>query len=167
MLFNYDYFQVMTLILLYMVIYNLTSFALFATVIQFLNLKLKTLYSFAHLGASTFFTKVLTLIVLSLAGVPPLLGFFSKIFVFVLVANSSLLVLFPSLFILLFVGLYFYIQNLRFLNSTNYSDIHYQSEKLLRTNPLYFTLVIPICFLLVFGFCYLDDFLLLCAWVLL
>ncbi len=97
MLFNYDYFQVMTLVLLYMVLYNLTSFALFATLTQFLNSQLKTLYSFASLGSSTIFTKILTLIILSLAGVPPLLGFFSKIFVFVLVANSSLILLFPSL----------------------------------------------------------------------
>ena len=167
MLFNYDYFQVMTLILLYMVLYNLTSFALFATVVQFLNLKLKTLYSFSQLGASTIFTKILTLIILSLAGVPPLMGFFSKIFVFVLVANSSFVILFPSLFILLFVGLYFYVQNLRFLSSTNAPDISYQSEKVLRSSPLYFTLVLPICFTLIFGFCYLDDFLLLCTWVLL
>ncbi len=166
MLFNYDYFQVMTLVLLYMVLYNLTSFALFATLTQFLNSQLKTLYSFASLGSSTIFTKILTLIILSLAGVPPLLGSFSKIFVFVLVANSSLILLFPSLFILLFVGLYFYVQNLRFLNATSTPTFSFQAEKIARLNPIYFTFVLPVCVVLVFGFCFLDDFLLLCVWVL-
>mgnify|MGYP006255023689 CR=1 FL=1 len=167
MLFNYDYLQIMILILTYMTLYNVTSFALFATLLQFMNLKIKTLYSFATLGASNIYTKILMLIILSLAGVPPLLGFFSKIFVFVLIANSSLVILFPSLFILLFVGLYFYVQNLRFLNSTSKSNFHAQAEKITRVNPIYFTFVLPICFILIFGFCYLDDFILLCSWILL
>jgi len=50
---------------------------------------------------------------LSMAGVPPFSGFFSKLAIFVLLLNSSIFFLFPLLFILLFTGLYFYLQNLR------------------------------------------------------
>ena len=150
-----------------MSIYNITSFALFATLLQFMSLRIKTLFSFATVGASNVYTKILMLIILSLAGVPPLLGFFSKIFVFVLIANSSLVILFPSLFILLFIGLYFYVQNLRFLNSTSVSDFQYQIEKVAKVNPAYFTFVLPTSFVLIFGLCYLDDLILICSWVLL
>jgi NADH:ubiquinone oxidoreductase subunit 2 (subunit N) len=104
---------------------------------------------------------------LSMAGVPPLLGFFSKIFIFVLVAHSNLFVLFLPLFILLFVGLYFYVQNLRFLNSTNKPQLVLPSELSLRSNFSYYTTSLPLLFLVIFGFCYVDDLLLLSAWVLL
>lgn len=167
MLFNYDTLHTMTLLLTYMIIYNLTSFLLFSTLLQIANTKVKTLFSLSDLGSANFFTKTLSVTLLSMAGVPPLLGFFSKIFIFVLVAHSNLFVLFLPLFILLFVGLYFYVQNLRFLNSTNKPQLVLPSELSLRSNFSYYTTSLPLLFLVIFGFCYVDDLLLLSAWVLL
>lgn len=166
MLFHYDYLQAFLLVLTYIVIYNLTSLVLFATIMQIIVTDMKTLFSFSTLGSSNYFTKILALAVLSLAGVPPLVGFFSKVFVFVLVANSTFVVLFPSFFTLLFIGLYFYIQNLRFLNATNAPTPHYMIELSLRTHPVYFSLILPLAFLILFGFCYLDDIFILGAWLL-
>jgi NADH:ubiquinone oxidoreductase subunit 2 (subunit N) len=160
MLFSYDYTQTMLLVLSYMIIYNLTSLLLFSTLMQIINTNIKTTYSFSNIGASNVFTKFLGLSILSMAGVPPLLGFFSKIFVFVLISNSSIFILFPPFFILLFVGLYFYVQNLRFLNSTNNSNTNLISELHGRLNFLYFTFSLPVAFFIVFGFCYVDDLLL-------
>ena len=151
----------MLLILSYMIIYNITSFLFFSTLLQASSTKLQTLYSFASLGASSLHSKLLGLSILSLAGVPPLLGFFSKIFIFTLVTNSNLFVLFPPLFLLLFVGLYFYIQNMRFLSTTSTSDATLKSELQLRLGSTFYVLNLPIAFFIVFGFCYVDDLLLL------
>jgi len=151
----------MLLVLSYMIIYNLTSFLFFSTLLQASTTKLQTLYSFSSLGASSLHSKLLGLSVLSLAGVPPLLGFFSKIFVFTLVSNSNLFLLFPPFFILLFVGLYFYIQNMRFLNTTSTPDLNLKSELQLRSNTSYYSYNLPIAFFIICGFCYVDDLLLL------
>lgn len=167
MLFNYDFLQTMLLLLTYMLIYNLTSFLLFTTVLQSTGTNVKTLFSFSNFGATNIFTKILSLVILSLAGVPPLLGFFSKIFVFVLISGSNLGILFPSFFVLLFIGLYFYIQNLRFLSSTNASLPTSQVELSLRNNFAYFYTAIPLSFFIIFGFCYVDDLLVLSLWTLL
>jgi len=157
----------MLLVLSYMIIYNLTSFLFFSTLLQASTTKLQTLYSFSSLGASSLHSKLLGLSVLSLAGVPPLLGFFSKIFVFTLVSNSNLFLLFPPFFILLFVGLYFYIQNMRFLNTTSTPDLNLKSELQLRSNTSYYSYNLPIAFFIICGFCYVDDLLLLGSWILL
>jgi len=157
----------MLLVSTYMLIYNLTSFLLFSTFLQLAHTNLKTLFSLSNLGTSGFFTKVLSLALLSLAGVPPLAGFFSKIFLFVLISHSHLFIVFPPLFVLLFVGLYFYIQNLRFLNSTNPSSLNHLSELSPRSSAAYFILTLPLSFFTVFGFCYMEDLVLLLSWVLL
>ena len=166
MMLSYDYTQTLLLVVSYMLIYNITSFLLFSSLLQVMNTNMKTLYAFATLGPSNVFTKVINISLLSLAGVPPLLGFFSKIFIFVLLSNSNLFVLFPPFFILLFIGLYFYIQNMRFLNASSPSTLEQPVELSLRVNFLYFTFAVPILFVVIFGFCYVEDVMLLVAWVL-
>ena len=161
MLFKCEYIHTMTLVLSYMIIYNLTSLLLFSTVLQVINTKMKTLYSFSTLGSSSIFAKLLGLAILSLAGVPPLWGFFAKIFVFVLLADANLFILFPPFFTLLLTGLYFYVQNLRFLNATGPSSLTYSSETSTRLQIIYFTIALPLAFLIIFGFCYIDDLLII------
>ena len=157
MLINYDSFQVIIFVFTYLVIYNLTSFVFFTTFLQFLNVQITTLFSLTILNQSNFFTKVLSLTLLSLAGVPPLVGFFSKIFVVILVSNSQFFLLFFPFFVLLFTGLYFYIQNIRFLHSTTLHNLPYLTELSFRISFLYLYLVILLLFFLIFGFCFIDD----------
>lgn len=163
MLLDYDFFQIMQLVLSYMLIYNLTSFLLFLTITQLLSVGLKTLSSFSDFDPSTVFSKILSVVILSLAGVPPLLGFFSKVFVFTLLANSNIFTLFPPLFVLLFTGLYFYVQNVRFLNSTSSPTQALPFALTARLTYAYFSLATPLTFIVVFGFCYVDDLTLLAA----
>lgn len=150
----------------YMFIYNFALFALFTTFLQISNFNLKTLYSLSDLGATSTFTKVLMIALFSMAGVPPFWGFFSKIFIFLLLLNSNFGLFFGLFFILLFTGLYFYIQNIRFLNPTSGSHFIYDSELGIRQLPLYYYLTYPVLFILVFGCFFTEDLFLVLLWIL-
>lgn len=84
-----------------------------------------TLQSFNNFSFNSFSLFTLTVLLFSMAGVPPFLGFFSKLLIFVLSINNDFFLLYSLLFIILFVGLYFYIQNIRFLHSTDYKTFNY------------------------------------------
>lgn len=167
MLINYDFFQTLLLVLAYLLIYNVTSFLLFFTIVQIAKSDVKTLFSFAHLNSLNIYTKTLSLVIMSLAGVPPLLGFFSKVFLFILVSHLKLFSLFLPLFVLLFAVLYFYIQNLRFLNSTSRAFDAPLLGLAFRPTTLYFLYSLPLVFLQIFGFFFIDDLLLFSSWILL
>ena len=166
MLIYYDSLQIVIFVFTYLLIYNLTAFIFFTTFLQFLNTQLITLFSLNLLTQSNLFTKVLSLSLMSLAGVPPLLGFFSKIFVVILIANSNMFILFPPFFALLFTGLYFYIQNIRFLHSTTTSNLPLIIELSLRISFVYVYAILILTFTLIFGFCFIDDLVLLFSWAL-
>lgn len=107
----------------------------------------------------------MTILLFSMAGVPPLLGFFSKLLVFVNNINNSFALLYPLLFLVLFLGLYFYIQNIRFLHSTNYQTLNYTYLNTDRTILLYNYFSIWIVILLLGGFVIINDIDLYCTWL--
>lgn len=150
-----------------MFIYNISLFLIFSTLFQFINVDYKTLTSLNMLGTHNFYSKVLILAVFSMAGVPPFWGFFAKTFLFILLCSSTFFILFPSFFLLLFVGLYFYIQNIRFLNSTSGSHFQPIIELNTRNVLLYYYSTIIWIFFILFGFMFTDDLLILCSWILL
>lgn len=95
-----------------------------------------------------------------MAGVPPFVGFFSKLFILNIILNTNLLTLYFFLFILLLVGLYFYMQNLRFLHTSNKNsnDKPYLINERVPLSYYYFS--ITFMFFVIFGVVYIDDFLL-------
>jgi NADH:ubiquinone oxidoreductase subunit 2 (subunit N) len=95
-----------------------------------------------------------------MAGVPPFLGFFSKILILILLVNSNFFLFYIFFFGLLFFGLYFYLQNIRFLHSTGLGKLNYANVGFLRTSSLYYTLTVFFLFILIFGFSFMDDFIL-------
>jgi NADH:ubiquinone oxidoreductase subunit 2 (subunit N) len=135
-----------------MFIYNVSLFTLFFTLFQLTSLETKTLFSFADLGSSKLFTKILSLTMLSMAGVPPLWGFFTKVLIFVMLVNSNFSFLFVPFFTVLLVSLYFYMQNLRFLNSANMTDSVTISDLQLRVTPFYFSFVFSSLLFIIFRF---------------
>ncbi len=147
-----------------MLIYNLSLFVIFYTLFQFTSFDLKTLYSFSSLGVNNYFTRVIIISLFSMAGVPPFWGFFSKIFIFVLLCNSTFFTLFTFFFLLLFIGLYFYIQNIRFLNTTAGADFNPIIEQNLRSTPIYYYFTTVFLFLIIFGFIFTEDLLLFMSW---
>lgn len=167
MIFSYEFNDVLVLLWSYMLIYNLSLFLVFYTLFQFISFDYKTLYSFSDLGSNNFFTKVLILALFSMAGVPPFWGFFSKLFIFTLLCNSNFFILFPFFFLILFIGLYFYIQNIRFLNATSGADFQPVIEQNLRNTPVYFYITITVLFFLLFGFIFTEDLLIVISWLVL
>lgn len=147
-------------------IYNLSLYIIFFTLYQFKNSEIKTLYSFINLGSLHYFTKTIIISLFSMAGVPPFWGFFSKLFIFTLVCTSYLFSLYPFFFLIIFIGLYFYIQNIRFLNATVGANFQPIIELNLRSVPVYYYISLTISFFLIFGFSFTEDLLLMVSWTL-
>ena len=166
MLWLKEFNDVLLLLWSYMFIYNVSLFVVFSTILQLLSSKVKTLYAFSDLGSTNTFTKILVVALFSMAGVPPFWGFFSKIFIFLLLFNSNFYLFYSFFFVLLFTGLYFYVQNIRFLNQTSSANSIFISESNLRRIPLFFYLTFVGVFLIIFGLFYTEDLFLLINWVL-
>lgn len=122
----------------------------------------KTLHSFNNFSFDSFLLLSITILLFSMAGVPPFIGFFSKLFILTLLTNNSFFVLYAVFFVVLFIGLYFYVQNIRFLHSTNYSTsarpYFITSE---RVTPLTYYFTVVALTLITLGVTYVDDILLI------
>lgn len=165
MLFSNNFIETLVILYLYMFIYNLSLFLLFWTLQQFISSNFKTLYSFSDLKFNFFYTITITIVFLSIAGVPPFLGFFSKLLILVSLINSNFFFFYVFFFGLLFFGLYFYIQNIRFLYSTGTGKISYSFESMLRTPILYYYYTYIFLFFIIFGFFFIDDLFLYFYWM--
>ena len=151
---------------IYMFVYNLSLISFFWSIFSFITIKIKTLYTFSEFSQNSFIVMNLSILLFSMAGVPPFIGFFTKIFVMVLVINNFYFLFYFIFFILLFLGLYFYMQNIRFLHSTNYKN-HYTPTLInerVTVSMFYFMILLLIT--IIFGLVYIDDFILLFTWLL-
>lgn len=150
---------------IYFFIYNITLVVMFWLLLTLLSKQFLTLQSFNNFSFNSYSVFLMTILLFSMAGVPPLLGFFSKLLVFVNNINNSFVLLYPLLFLVLFLGLYFYIQNIRFLHSTNYQTLNYTYLNTDRTILLYNYFSIWIVILLLGGFVIINDIDLYCTWL--
>lgn len=164
LLFSYDYLQTLTLLWSYVLIYNLSILPLFSSLFQLSITNIKTFNYFSTIGINSVLTKIILISFLSSAGVPPFVGFFSKIFIFTLLCNSNFSILFLILFLLIFTGLYFYMQNIRFLNTSNPLRGTLIFEKNVRLVLNFYYLILPNTLLLLLGFLILDDLIILIKW---
>jgi NADH-ubiquinone oxidoreductase chain 2 len=122
---------------------------------------MKTLYSLTDLKFNFYFVICLTIVLFSIAGVPPFIGFFSKILILISLINSNFFFFYIFFFGLLFFGLYFYLQNIRFLYSTGIGKINYSFIFNLRIASIYYYISFFILFFLIFGFFFIEDLILL------
>ena len=164
LLFSYDYLQTLTLLWSYVLIYNLSILPLFSSLFQLSITNIKTFNYFSTIGINSVLTKIILISFLSSAGVPPFVGFFSKIFIFTLLCNSNFSILFLILFLLIFTGLYFYMQNIRFLNTSNPLRGTLIFEKNVRLVLNFYYLILQNTLLLLLGFLILDDLIILIKW---
>lgn len=148
-----------------MLIYNISLTIFFWTIFNVINTQFKTLNSFNGFSFNSFYVIILTILLFSMAGVPPFIGFFSKLFIITLLVNNAFFILYALFIIILLIGLYFYVQNIRFLHSTNFSSLNYTYITNERHTLLYYYFTITFVFFFVFGTFYIDDFILLMYWL--
>jgi len=149
----------------YMFIYNVSLITLFWTIFSVISTQFKTLQSFNGFSFNSFFLTLLTILLFSMAGVPPFIGFFSKLFIITLLVNNSFFLLYSILFVIMFIGLYFYIQNIRFLHSTNHSSLNYAFWSNERHSITYYYFSVFTIIILSLGIIYIDDLILIMLWV--
>lgn len=167
MLFYNDFSASIVYLYSYMFIYNVTLILLFWVISAVFITANKTLSSFSGFNLSSSSLFLLTISLFSIAGVPPFTGFLSKIFILNLLINQKLAYLYFFLFILLFIGLYFYVQNMRFLHSSNYNshlNIKFLSQNAVWLSYSYYAVFTA--FFILFGLFFVDDIILFFSWVL-
>ena len=122
-----------------------------------LTLKLKTLYAFNNFSFSSYNIFLITVILFSVSGVPPFAGFFTKLLVFILNIANSFFLFYTLFFVIVFLSLYFYIQNIRFLHSTNYqtNQVSYVGNERLILTFSYLSIFLLI--ILISGFILFDE----------
>jgi len=103
----------------YLCVYNLTLSLFFLTLLQTPFRDFKTMQSLSFLKNHTPFQIVAGISLFSMAGVPPFIGFFSKLLILIAVIHANFAILYIFFFSLLFAALYFYLQNIRFLYNTS------------------------------------------------
>ena len=150
----------------YLSVYNFTLAFLFWVMLSVLTLKLKTLYAFNNFSFSSYNVFLITVILFSVSGVPPFAGFFTKLLVFILNIANSFFLFYTLFFVIVFLSLYFYIQNIRFLHSTNYqtNQVPYVGNE--RLILVFFYLSIPLLVILISGFILFDEISLTFLWIL-
>lgn len=155
------------LLFTYMFIYNVSLVSLFWLLFSVVLTQFKTLHSFNKLTFSSFHVAAVTILLFSMAGVPPFIGFFSKLFILTILSNNSFALLYALFFVVLFFGLYFYVQNIRFLHSTNGGSIPQQNFNGIERQSvlLYYTTNYTL-FMVILGVIYVEDVLLLFTWLL-
>ncbi len=165
MIFFNNSLDTLIILFIYMFIYNISLIIIFWTLFQFISFNFKTIYSFSDLKFNFYFVILISIILFSIAGVPPFIGFFSKLLILIVLLNSGFFFFYIFFFGLLFFGLYFYLQNIRFLYSTGVSKINYSYNFNLRIATIYFYLTFFFIFFILFGFLFMDEFILYFYWI--
>ena len=140
-------------------IYIILLYIFFGVIFLYDIGKVKTLNSLKILNRYNFISTSISLIFLSMSGIPPLLGFVGKflLFNFLFFTQKYVFVLLFS--ILNFFSIYFYIQNLRFLVSKTSSNIFIIDGFYVFFSKKLINLLTFLNFLNFFGILYAEDIL--------
>lgn len=152
---DYNY----SILLVNVVIYVLLLLNIFSIFFLFDLRYLKTLSDFKFVGSLKSISIYIVILLMSFAGIPPLLGFVSKFLIFLIFFKKSIWFLITFFSFLNFFVIYFYLQNFRFLTSkVNYNNV------LVSLNFISsYSMITIICFLNffnLFGIVFIDDVLL-------
>ena len=167
MLFSDLFVNVLPIIFFYMFLYNLTLIGFFWLLLSYYNSTLKTIYSLNVFNFDSPYLLFITIFLFSLAGVPPFMGFFSKVYLLNLLIEQNFFLLYSLFVVLLIFGLYFYVQNLRFLHSTNSISNNKSFLKNERKSFSLFYFTIFLSFFLINGVFFIEDILFYFTWLLL
>lgn len=118
----------------------------------------KTLNELKFVGSLQSFSIYIVIILLSFAGVPPLLGFSGKFLIFITLFSKS------NWLFLIFFGIvnifliYFYIQNFRFLSAKRVYDKVIYNTKFINQN-FFINSLMFLNFLNIFGILFIEELL--------
>lgn len=153
-------------ILLLNIINYLIVFMLIISIILLTNLsKFKSLNQFKEFNSYNFILYSLIFSLLSMAGIPPLLGFTGKFLAILFSIFKSQYILIILMTILNIFGMYFYIQNLRFVVKKNKSSILNFKTYYININYAISLNIIILNFFNFFGILFLSDILIILNYI--
>lgn len=158
-LFSVNPFYGFSIIYINIYMYILTLYLLFSLLFLFDLKKIKTINSLKVFNKHNFLSMSVVLVFLSMAGIPPLIGFVGKFlaFNFLLLSQKYIYIIIFSF--LNFFSIYFYIQNLRFLISKTQYDCFFIIGYYVFFNKKLINLLVLLNFSNFFSILYLEDFL--------
>jgi NADH:ubiquinone oxidoreductase subunit 2 (subunit N) len=136
--------------------------ALFFSIFFFFDLRyFRTLNEIKGLNSYNFIIMGAAFSLLSLAGMPPLLGFVGKFLLLIFLSYKNQFLLFLLFgFINLFM-IYFYVQNIRFLVRNTQSNILVIRHNFVNIDLRLVSIVVFLNFFNIFGIFFFEDFLIL------
>lgn len=153
-------------ILLLNIINYLIVFMLIISIILLTNLsKFKSLNQFKEFNSYNFILYSLIFSLLSMAGIPPLLGFTGKFLAILFSIFKSQYILIILMTILNIFGMYFYIQNLRFVVKKNKSSILNFKTYYININYAISLNIVLLNFFNFFGILFLSDILIVLNYI--
>lgn len=165
-LFHIDFFYEygFSLLLANICIY-LFILALFFSIFFFFDLQyFRTLNEIKGLNSYSFLIMAAAFSLLSLAGMPPLLGFVGKFLLLIFLAYKNQFILFIVFSLINLFMIYFYIQNLRFLVKKTSSNILVIRGFFVNIDMRLVFLVVCLNFFNIFGIFFFEDFLILISY---
>lgn len=139
---------------------------LILSVILLTNLsKFKSLNQFKEFNSYNFILYSLIFSLLSMAGIPPLLGFTGKFLAILYSSFKSQYLLILFMTILNIFGMYFYIQNLRFVVKKNKSSILNYKNYYVNINYSITLNIILLNFFNFFGILFLSDLIIILNYI--
>jgi NADH-quinone oxidoreductase subunit N len=150
----------LSIIYINVIAYLYLNFCFFTALFVFNVGSYKTLNDFKNLGNLPFFTVTFILILFSLAGVPPTLGFVSKSLIFIFMFFKKIFFFLTVLTVLNLFIMYFYVRNVRYFitKSSQYNFLYENNYSFLNWNLVLLLLLFNFFnFLSIF---FIEDFLL-------
>lgn len=125
MLQNFTTAYGISILLVNLYIYIILLYTFFNVLFLFRVEKIISINILKSISKFNFVLNTFFLIILSMAGVPPLLGFLSKFLVFNFLFYKSSLLLIIIFSFMNFFSIYFYIQNIKFLIKKNFKNFFF------------------------------------------
>jgi NADH:ubiquinone oxidoreductase subunit 2 (subunit N) len=153
-------FDTLAIAIMYIFFYNIALIVIFWVLLSSQLSTLLMTSSLKYFANSTLHILPLSVSLFSMAGVPPFAGFFSKLLLVAFLTNSNLSILYVFLFIILFISLFFYMQNVRYLFIPSYFNATSTVSRPNQQSPYVVSFILFLTFgLLATGFI-IDDILL-------
>jgi NADH-quinone oxidoreductase subunit N len=145
-------------ILIINIINYLSVFLIIISLILMCNIsKFKSLNQFKEFNSYTFILYTILFSLLSMAGIPPLLGFTGKFLSIIYLNFKSQYVLVLIMFIINMFSMYFYIQNIRFVVKKTKSSILFYKNYYINLNYSLSLIIVILNILNIFGFLFISD----------